>query len=142
MGTSLHLFQTELEAGDPRRCDMLDYNGGAVRYTDRRAVGNIFFLGLRNDNLQQTGYKRRAAITLDSFGPGDTCDDAQSQMLLGNARVGIDVHYWWKWYGMKATDRIGARLFATPAGAFVFKNVNVALPTVVSAKCFARVLMR
>jgi hypothetical protein len=43
---------------------------------------------------------------------------------------------------MKATDKIGGRLFATPAGALIFKNVNVVLPTVISAKCFARVLMR
>jgi hypothetical protein len=149
MRTSLHLFQMELEVCDPPtsetepfRCDMLDRIGDAVHYTDHRAVRNILCLGLRNDTLQQTGYKRRAAITLNPFGPGDTCDNAQSQRLLGNAHVSIDAHYWWKWYGMKATDKIEVRLFATPAGTLIFKNVNIALPTVISAKCFARVLMR
>jgi hypothetical protein len=149
MRTSLHLFQMELGVGDPStsetepyRCDMLDYIGDAVRYTDRRAVRNIIFLGLRNHNSQPTGYKRRAAITLNLFGPGDTCDNAQSQRLQGNALVSIDVHYWWKWYGMKATDKIGVRLFATPAGTLISKNMNIALPTVISTKCFAMVLMR
>jgi hypothetical protein len=149
MRTSLRLFQMDLEEGDPStsetepyRCDMLDYIGEAVHYTDRRAVRNILFLGLRNDNLQHTGCKRRAAITPDPFGPGDTCDNAQSQRLLGNAHVSIDVHYWWKWYGMKATGKIRVRLFAILAGTLIFKNVNVALSTVISTKCFARVLMR
>jgi hypothetical protein len=149
MRTSLRLFQTEMEVGDPStsetepyRCDMLDYIGDAVRYTDHRAVGNILSLGLRNDNLQRVGCKRRAAITLNPFGPGDTCDNAQPQRLLGNAQVGNDVHYWWKWCGMKATGEIGVRLFATPAGALIFKNVNVALPAVISTLCFARVLVR
>jgi hypothetical protein len=83
MRTSLHLFQTEMEVGDPStsetepyRCDMLDYIGDAVRYTDRRAVRDIFFLGLRNDNFQRASYKRRATITLNPLGPGDTCDNA------------------------------------------------------------------
>ena len=103
MRTSLHLFQKELGVGDPStsetepyRCDMLDYIGDAVHYTDRRDVRNILFLGLRNHTSQPTGRKRRAAITLDPFGPGDTCDNAQSQRLLGNTHVSIDVHYWWK----------------------------------------------
>ena len=121
---------------------MLDCIGDAVHYTDRRAIRNILFLGLRNDISQPTGRKGRAAITLNPFGPGDTCDNAQSQRLSGNAHVSIDVQYWWKWYGVKATDKIGVRLFATLAGALIFKNVNVALPTVISTKCFARVLMR
>jgi hypothetical protein len=42
---------------------------------------------------------------------------------------------------MKAFDKIGVRLFATPAGALIFKNANAALPTVVSTKCLARVLL-
>jgi hypothetical protein len=149
MRTSLHLFQKELGVGDPStseteayRCDRLDCIGDAVHYTDHRAVRNILFLGLRNDTSQPTGHKRRAAITLNLFGPGDTCDNSQSQKLLGNARVRIDLQYWWKWYGLKAIDEIGVRLFATPAGALIFKNVNIALPTVISTKCFAKVLAR
>jgi hypothetical protein len=149
MRTLLHLFQKELGVGDPSasetepyRCDMLDCVGDAVHYTDRRAVRSILFLGWRNDTSQPTGRERRAAITLNSFGPGDACDNAQSQKLLGNAQVSIDVRYWRKWYGMKAPDKIGVRLFATPAGTLIFKNVNIALPTVISTKCFAKVLVR
>jgi hypothetical protein len=99
-------------------------------------------LGLRSDISQPTGYKGSSAITLNPFGPGDTCDNAQSQRLLGNAHVSIDVQYWWKWYGIKATDKIGVRLFATPARTLIFKNVNIALHTVISTKCFAKVLLR
>jgi hypothetical protein len=74
MRTSLRLFQTEVEVGDPSasemdqyRCDMLDYIGDAVHYTDHRAVRGILFLGLRNDNYQQIRYTRRTAITLNTW---------------------------------------------------------------------------
>jgi hypothetical protein len=56
--------------------------------------------------------------------------------------VGIDVEYWWLRYGRRATDTTGVRAVVAGSGSIVFSNVNSELPTVISARCFCKVMTR
>jgi hypothetical protein len=122
-------------------CNMFDYLGSVVHNANASAAKGILCVGLRNDFANEGVPGGRTAVMANPFGPEDECVNKNCQRDTGEVHVGIDID-WWEWCGRHATDTTGVRAFVAGPGSIVFSNVNSGRPTIISARCFYKVMTR